>query len=409
MWSNYKSRLAFRSAVLTAVLTALSFAMTSVTLPVFGGEWIYPSQQQPATSTTTTTTKSKRRVTTPVSSGTQASASGLKLFLTAVRANFAAWDRNHDGSLDRQELEVASQDSRYIGDAAAALSVLISYADSVFRKRNELPLVKLSDMDAIETKASTVITLDPDYGKEFEKRSAKLGSEPRQLFKATLPHLIGTHQARTLDSYFLASVGGLAMTNPRALVDMINQNSDGTYDVTFPGRAPISVSLPTDTEIAENPDAEDGFWVNILEKAYSRIRILNPKQFTAEPLEAATPFRGDCSDAINLLTGHKAKYTELHPGGTHLPAPLAVSASIKNALADAFSKHQIVTAAKGHQAYTVTEYNTIQDTVTIHIPQGGSGYEIWRDSSKGPRFEHGFFKCSVDEFIKNFRGLWYEI
>src|SRR5579862_9402581 len=42
-------------------------------------------------------------------------------FFAAVRAHFAAWDRNHDGQLTREEIEIDMQDARITGEAAAAL------------------------------------------------------------------------------------------------------------------------------------------------------------------------------------------------------------------------------------------------------------------------------------------------
>jgi hypothetical protein len=74
------------------------------------------------------------------------------------------------------------------------------------------------------------------------------------------------------DCYFLAAVGSLAKIDPQAIQDMIKENGDGTYTVTFPGapNEPITVAAPTDSELKKfaHDSCCYGTWVPVLEKAY---------------------------------------------------------------------------------------------------------------------------------------------
>ncbi len=250
--------------------------------------------------------------------------------------------------------------------------------------------------------------LNPDYGRRFVSISEKMRTQPKQLFTGSLPHLFAIHQGATSDCYFLSSVGGLIESNPRSIVDMIKLGSDGNYIVTFPGKAGLKVPVPTETEMAAYSDAKDGYWLNVLEKAYGSIRHLKSGLYTAEPMDAMALYGGSCPEIIKLITGHNVRTLQFQPKGPHALSPEEVVASARQALADGFSKHEIITTGKEHHAYTVTEYDATADTVTIHNPYGNDGTMRWADGTKGPSVVNGYFTIPVSDFVKYFRGLSYE-
>lgn len=73
--------------------------------------------------------------------------------------------------------------------------------------------------------------------------------------------------------YFMSAVASLAATKPGAIRDMIQQNKDGTFTVSFPGAdKKITVSAPTDSErylFAQG--SPHGIWPQVLEKAYGQL------------------------------------------------------------------------------------------------------------------------------------------
>jgi hypothetical protein len=343
----------------------------------------------------------------------------LKPFLEVVRANFKAWDLNGDGVLDRREIELAAQDPAYKGDAAAALAVLKIDADFKTRVKKELELSHLTDLDAIQTKAEHGEKLSANFGRMFDIAVKKLETEPRQLYIESLPHLSTIHQGSTQDCYFLATIGGLLETNPRAIIDMIQPQPDNTFNIVFPGRPAVNVPTPTEAELAAYAFANDGYWLNLIEKGYGKIRHLRPEDYTAEPLDSMALIGGNCLEIIHLLTGHPALRIDF-PTSTQINMKDSPFASIKvqcpppdpallektrAVLKETFAKHKIATASKLRHAYTITAYDIGKDRVILHNPYGINGFEHWADGTKGPRMTNGYFICSVTDFVRYYRCM----
>lgn len=75
------------------------------------------------------------------------------------------------------------------------------------------------------------------------------------------------------DCYFEAAVASIAATQPETIRDMIADNGDGTYTVTFPGAPdePVTVEAPTEAEMGLfNQGEEYGTWSTVLEKAFGK-------------------------------------------------------------------------------------------------------------------------------------------
>jgi hypothetical protein len=329
-------------------------------------------------------------------------------FLAAVRENFAAWDRNHDGQLTREEIEIDMQEGRITGDAAAALAALKVAATH----SNNLPNTRtytLADIDAIEQKLSAGEKLDANFIGYFNIGLKKVHDVPRQLFSEGVPRLTAIRQEWTSDCYFLSTVGALAQVNPQAIVRLIAPGNDGKYTVTFPGKPPVRLAAPTDAEISAYTNARDGIWLSLLEKAYGIVRIkAEPTQpFTREPLDSVG-FRTGSARVVELITGHPSKLIEL-PADSHRPADEALRREIRSQLQAAFRDHRAVTLSNSHHTYAVVAYEPASDLVTVHNPYSRGYFESYPDGVKVKANDEGFFTLTTTQMVDYFNYLFFEL
>jgi hypothetical protein len=325
-------------------------------------------------------------------------------FLDIVRTNFRAWDADHTGRLTRAEIEIDMQDPMIKGDAAAALAALKWGATDENAK--EPKSYSLADFDEMEKTLAAGKTLDKPYLSYFSEGQLKLKGEKRQLFSDAVPHLVAIRQNLDSDCYFNSAVGSVALASPQTIMKLIQQNADGSFTVTFPGKVAEQVSPPTDAEIAAYTDASDGVWFNVLEKAYARIRPIKPEQATEEPMDAAALIPGDQNGVMSLVSGHQTRVT-LFPLISKKPADTRFLQAVRADLASAFHDHRAVVTDKYHHAYAVVAYDPRTDTVTIHNPYDGNGGEGMPDGQNGLS-SAGFFSMSTEKFVENFKSMGVE-
>lgn len=83
-------------------------------------------------------------------------------------------------------------------------------------------------------------------------------------------------QQRIADCYFMASLAAVAQTQPDLIRNMVRENGNGTYTVTFPGdpQHPVTVAAPTETEMGlGNRGGQYGRWAGVVERAFGQWRI----------------------------------------------------------------------------------------------------------------------------------------
>src|SRR5262249_3430423 len=109
-----------------------------------------------------------------------------------------------------------------------------------------------------------------------------------------------SNQGQVGDCYFLAAMDSMAATNPQGVKDMIKDNKDGSYTVTFPSdtKNPVTVGAPTDAELARYGQVgQDGTWPAILEKAYGKY-----SQDSAVPPQEGVPDGSTDAAGVKLLS-----------------------------------------------------------------------------------------------------------
>ncbi len=124
------------------------------------------------------------------------------------------------------------------------------------------------------------------------------------------------------DCNLLAPLSSMAKTSPDQIRNMIKDNGDGKYTVTFPGapKEPITVAGPTQAELGlYNGLTKYGTWPAVIEKAFGEYVRKHPEFVDLErapgtndapPAEALN--RGGYWEGVKLLTGHESDVIDLN-------------------------------------------------------------------------------------------------
>lgn len=215
------------------------------------------------------------------------------------------------------------------------------------------------------------------------------------------------------DCYFLAAAAGLAEARPQDIVDMIQDNGNGSYTVDFPGFSKkITVQKPTAAELSKyaHKGKNGSTWVAVLEKAFAKYAHDKAwfKQDNRDELDGDTLGAG-----IHPLTGHSTNTDTL---------ALTWKSTTRSRIEAALNKNRVVTASvnslwggdkikdKHHlisnHVYTILDYDRSTDTLRLRNPWG------WGNDTKG--FQHsdgtndGIFTMTMDEFYAHFSFIGYE-
>ncbi|MDA2811069.1 C2 family cysteine protease [Nocardiopsis sp. RSe5-2] len=105
------------------------------------------------------------------------------------------------------------------------------------------------------------------------------------------------------DCWLMATMGAMAAQDPGAIEDMIKENVNGTYTVTFPGQESITVTPDLPVDAAGNPEFASSnedppvIWPAIVEKAYAQMKGGDYSRLENwHPGAAMTAFGGGATD-----------------------------------------------------------------------------------------------------------------
>ncbi len=309
-------------------------------------------------------------------------------FKNALQSGFSKWDLNKNGSLEDSEIDYDIQDPSIKGAYAAALSAI-----KVYRRSH-------SDL---EPPSLNALTATADVGEPTKQQKAivaiysrllkRLANDPPVLFARDLPHIDGIKQGNTGDCYLLSTVAGLAYHDPQRLKSMIARNADGSYTVTFPQHEPIAVPPPTDCEIASyTDDAQDGYWLHVIEKAWGIYRDRNRSH--AEAVDSVI-HGGSSGAAIMFCTGNAC---------VRYPTSSTSIDKIREQLVQALSDRRVVNTGTPSHCLTVLNYDPAVDTITIWNPWGSS--KFYKPANQV--MKNGVFTMALSEFMQNFVSILVE-
>ena len=202
------------------------------------------------------------------------------------------------------------------------------------------------------------------------------------------------------DCWFMSAVISLAEVDSYAIQQMIQNNLNGTYTVTFPGQKPVTITYdPTARGATTSPPhtTADPIWARVIEQAAGEYYNQNPGwvSWLNTTGEKANPLKNLDQGywpgpAIELLTGKPS-------AGQSAAGVISISGSVRadwqQVIEDGLKNHTPVVASiyptnlvaggvgllTGH-SYAVTGFDKATGLVTIREPNGS--YEYDPDYSK---------------------------
>jgi hypothetical protein len=334
-------------------------------------------------------------------------------FSTRAQQLFPQLDADSDGYISAAEVDAAVVDDQYTGADAAVVATLNKLSDELEELSDdewfdENSGVTLADLQAYERTGDVAGGLRRRVEGQYAYSDSRIAAGSGLLYGPTgAPTVEAVNQGQLGDCFFLAAVASVVSRNPTDITDIIADNLDGTYTVTFPGQSAISVSGPTDAELGQYANGKGhGFWITVIEKAYG----IHRGGQQAIPSEGADDGMGTVATGIAVLTGHSTNLDTL--GLTSREVTVA-------RLDEAFDNDRIVTVGTrntlpweedeaphglvpAHQ-YSVLDWDSATSTLTLRNPWGHGERS---DNADGT--DDGTFTMTLDEALETFATIGYE-
>jgi Ca2+-binding EF-hand superfamily protein len=363
-----------------------------------------------------------------------------------INAHFNEMDQDKNGLISSAESAKAIGNPAYKGTTAAAVTTLYKlmsdfqgYSDDtqVLPKLpqhawlDKFPLqnydergLSRKDLDAFAETARNKpgdARVSEAFGR-FSMSTYPASNMKRELFPKGIESIRPDHieQGEIGDCYFLAAVASLANTpsGKKQILNMIKENANGTFTVSFPGKKPVTIISPTDMELSLYSNCgQDGMWLSVLEKGYAQLT----NQSSLIPLlERSNPYDKIGNGAL-LMAGVGAVSGKSTDTDVLLITSLE---TLRNKLKMAVAKQRVVTAGINKSlnpwnegrtdnglpmahAYSVLDYNAKTDEITIRNPWGST--EV-TNASGGTRdgVNDGTFKMPLTEFKATYSMITYQ-
>lgn len=345
--------------------------------------------------------------------------------------NFSKLDSNGNGYITSQEIDRVLQDTTIPQEQRKILEDMKGRTGEIQNASNdewgrETGGITRKDLEEYYNQKNTAeLQLYQGIDNSMVSVRNEVQNVNRSLFadntiKSITPEAI--RQGGIGDCYFLAALASVAKTNPQSIMDMIKDNGDGTYTVTFPGvpDEPIRVSAPTDVELTRYAHGgQYGMWPALLEKAYGT--YCNSGFWRRNPLGNLTGSNvasegGDggklTSSGLAILTGKSIdsdllwvrSYDTTHSkleSAMRDKRPVAASTPMNSMK----KKNSVNGIVSGH-VYSVMDYNPQTRTVTLRNPWGGGEPQNQDGTPKDGR-DDGTFTLTLEEFTRSFFHISY--
>lgn len=320
---------------------------------------------------------------------------------------FDKLDKDHDGKIEMSELKAAMHDAGFKGADAAAVATLYIAVQQEKATKNGFTKDQLAGLKTGKAGAK----LNDFMGGIFSMEKAQLDGTNRQVFNGQ-PDPMKVKQGMFGTCYFIAALVAKAQADPNGLKNMIKDNGNGTFTVTFPGAKSVTINAPTDTELLIHAGTGDnGTWVTILEKAFGKMKNDDATFSETEPMDEVEG--GTEAGGMNPLTKNSVDTDDLWA-----TSESTTRSKIQKALASGkmvtagISKDIIFTSgAQDAHVYTVIAYDPKTDRVTLRNPWGQGGKRAEPQNADGSAKDgklDGVFQLTISEFDSMFSNVAYE-
>lgn len=326
----------------------------------------------------------------------------FKMVTDTGKANFAAWDSDHNGSLSSTELNSAMADKTNTGMNALTLATLRKNHEALSRADGQEGL-SVTDLEAFENGSAR-----PELGFGDANRSL-LSMMARGAGKDEL----GTIDPAALKQGVVGScmlLSGLSSMSAEDVGKMIRDNQDGTYTVTFANGKEATVPQPTEAERLSGAHGGDGgYWPIVIESALGKVI---GERDGRDPRAAMERIQGP--DLIEHLAGQPLQSIGFH-GLSHNDARdrlagldfdrgpiVACSLNVEGIppeFAHLGAMQRLDNGIINNHAYAVLDFNRETNMVTLRNPHG-QGELYGADTTND-----GTFQMPFDRFYASFGGV----
>lgn len=306
-------------------------------------------------------------------------ACGPKDFTGRAECLFSTIDQDGDGYLSSEDIDHAMARNDLDPESAATVAMLRRYRENLEELSNDENFdeddgVTLADLQKYREALAEIRANGGEMPEElggletfYTDAIAKINNTEQRLFTDEGPRVDAIRQGHAGTCSLISTLGSMISQGRGAeLEQMMHDNEDGTYTVTFPGRDPITVNRPTSAEIAFGASSgSNGMWLIVMEKAYGQLR--DEDDDTEVDFDAA---EGSREEAIETLTGHEVDGDETEwtdEDTTHEKLQEHLTNGDIVTIGQAGSNDAGI--VKSH-AYTVVRYDPATRMVTLRNPWG---------------------------------------
>ena len=388
-------------------------------------------------------------------------------FDIVVLDHFDAWDTNHNGILEADEIDNLAVNPAVTGEPAAAVASL-----KLAARNTKVPCPTLSrefftqrkdrvgntttkpaepkpadgtanDHDsAIAPVTNAAGQKEPPFDTNFSRSLSRIERTQHSLFgDDASPKLVSCRQGPLGDCFFVSVVGAVVARNSDDIKSIIHEKPDGGYHIHWLGGRELDIAPLTDAELAiSSTSTGEGLWLPVLEKAYGTMQLetakKDPNKHLAdidEPTDAIAR-GGSAGTTIRQITGHHVNRVNL--GGrakTEDERKQLVDKALpklRDALAAGIRDHRLMAAGtpsptdkagkpatnvllppavNGSHAYAILGYNADKDTLTLWNPHRNNFTPKGEPGLKsGYPTKNGEFTMPLAEFAAVFTGASFE-
>lgn len=341
----------------------------------------------------------------PGSKSSETSMKKTPTFFEVVNEYAARWDRDKNGVISEQEIDLLVIDPHVKGEHAAAVGAIKN-----FQRMYNLPPLTPALLAAEEKRSKprvddengpslTEFSTGLNWNKAYADALKRIKTGGRELYKNEKLDITQFHQGQLGDCYFVSLLGAMVHRNPDAVRRMIVPQANGGYRVSFADDKPVIIPALTDAEIATSSTAGDeGLWVAVFEKAFGTLRQRQYPSYHKDDKVATDAIAQGGSPVITIrvLTGKEPDEVILRDSTgevrvidgrrTTKVAPVATPTELTRVVRDkivaALKRNKLVGIATyperlppgipGQHAYAVVGYDQATDSVEIWNPHGNT-------------------------------------